>query len=87
MSSLYLFTGKDPPEFLPQVWMRVLTAQRQTAIVRRIDGEPGVCGVQNPKLARFWSPRRTYATRPMVRFMDTRFHLVASRMGDRVLAR
>lgn len=87
MSSLYLFAGKDPPEFLPQVWMRVLTAERQSAIVRRIKADPAVCAVRNSRLARYWSPRRTYAAAPLVQFIDSGFRLVASAGDDKVLRR
>jgi hypothetical protein len=87
MSSLYLFSAKRPPEYLPQVWMRLLDERRQAEIVRRIEGDPNACAVVSDELVRFWSSEGPYPRRALLRFIEDDFQVAAERKSERVLRR
>jgi hypothetical protein len=87
MSSLYLFTDKTPPAFLTQVWMRLLSDERQRAIVRSVRDDDRLCAVVNDELSRFWATEGPYPRGPLVRFIDDCFIVAAERGPDHVLRR
>jgi hypothetical protein len=74
MSSLYVWTGQEPPANLVITdWIYFLDSAQQQAIVDHLRTVHGMCVVRDDSLIKFWSAGRTIPSGPLVDFIDTNF--------------
>jgi hypothetical protein len=84
LSSLYLYTGQEPPEEVSSSWMLILDDADQQAIVDRVEDSPRLCAVIKPDLLDFWrvyAPHAQIPERPLVRFIEDDFRPIHDYSG------
>jgi hypothetical protein len=74
MTSLYIWTGQQPPLALyAGVWMFVLDSGAQQMDVDKLEGRQRLCVVKNQAALDFWTEGRPVPSRPLVQFINTGF--------------
>jgi hypothetical protein len=84
LSSLYLYTGQQPPEEVSSSWMLILDDADQQAIVDRVSDSPRLCAVIKPDLLDFWrvyAPHAQIPDRPLVQFIEDDFRPIHDYSG------
>ncbi|MGA8208391.1 MAG: hypothetical protein WB867_10275 [Candidatus Dormiibacterota bacterium] len=86
--SLYTWAGEQPPlGLLVDDWMYLISAREQEAVLRKLQYRPGVCGVVNPGLIRFWEHGTSLPSEPILNALAREFVRVRRYGGFEILRR
>ncbi len=82
MNSFYVWTGQQPPTDLRYgVWWLTPEVVDEQAVLRQLQGRPGLCVVKNQAVIDFWAQGRAVPPQPVVDYINQSF-VVGGTYGD-----
>jgi hypothetical protein len=88
LSSLYIFSGQEPPTGLnTTAWMFLLDADEQQRIVDRISRVDSPCAVRHLELLKFWAQGRPLPRGPLLDYIEHDLKPLVAHGGFELLGR